>query len=63
MRYSPAVTRVDECTSEEIGVGAAIATGSQGEKGNRALLVMKAATMRKGSIWSLECMSLNKKVL
>jgi len=41
MRYSPAVTRVEECTREEIGVGAAIAAGSQGEKGKIALLVIK----------------------
>lgn len=30
----PAVTRVDECTKAEIGVGADIAIGSQAENGN-----------------------------
>ena len=39
MRYTPAVTRVDEWTKEETGVGAAIAAGSQAEKGICALLV------------------------
>jgi len=38
--YTPAVTRVEECTSEETGVGAAIAAGSQDEKGYCALLVI-----------------------
>lgn len=32
-RYTPAVTSVDECTRAETGVGAAIAAGSQEEKG------------------------------
>ena len=32
-KYKPAVTRVEEWTSAEIGVGAAIAKGSQEEKG------------------------------
>lgn len=36
-KNTPAVTRVDECTKAEIGVGAAIAAGSQAEKGNCAL--------------------------
>lgn len=44
MRYKPAVTNVEECTREEIGVGAAIAAGSQGEKGNRALFVIRPKT-------------------
>jgi len=38
-RNTPAVTSVDEWTKEEIGVGAAIAAGSQFLKGNWALLV------------------------
>lgn len=38
-RYTPAVTRVEECTSADTGVGAAIAAGSQAEKGIWALLV------------------------
>ena len=33
-RKTPAVTRVDECTIAEIGVGADIAAGSQEERGN-----------------------------
>ena len=32
-KYTPAVTKVDECTRAETGVGAAIAAGSQAEKG------------------------------
>ena len=36
-RYTPAVTRVEEWTREETGVGAAIAAGSQTEKGSWAL--------------------------
>jgi hypothetical protein len=40
MKYKPAVTRVEEWTRAEIGVGAAIARGSQGEKGYSALLVI-----------------------
>jgi hypothetical protein len=32
-KYTPAVTKVEECTSEDTGVGAAIAAGSQAEKG------------------------------
>ena len=35
----PAVTSVEECTKEEIGVGAAIAAGNQFLNGNCALLV------------------------
>lgn len=37
IRNTPAVTKVDECTSAEIGVGAAIAAGNQAENGNCAL--------------------------
>lgn len=37
IRNTPAVTRVDEWTKAEIGVGAAIAIGSQAENGNCAL--------------------------
>lgn len=42
--YTPAVTRVDECTSEDTGVGAAMAAGSHAEKGIWALLVMAPTT-------------------
>jgi hypothetical protein len=41
----PAVTKVDECTREETGVGAAIAAGSHDEKGTCALLVIKVITI------------------
>lgn len=34
---------MDECTKAETGVGASIAIGSQGEKGNCALLVIAAS--------------------
>jgi len=40
--HTPAVTKVDECTSEEVGVGAAMAAGSQAENGIWALLVIAA---------------------
>ena len=36
-RNTPAVTKVEEWTKAEIGVGAAIAAGNQAEKGNWAL--------------------------
>jgi hypothetical protein len=32
-RYTPAVTRVDECTKDDTGVGAAMAAGNQAENG------------------------------
>ena len=37
---------MEECTKDEIGVGAAMAAGSQGEKGNKALLVDSAKKRR-----------------
>lgn len=40
--YTPAVTKVDEWTRAEIGVGADIAAGSQAEKGNWALFDIAA---------------------
>lgn len=39
------MTRVDECTRAETGVGAAIAAGSQLEKGIWALFVIAAVVM------------------
>jgi hypothetical protein len=39
--HKPAVTRVEEWTKAETGVGAAIAAGSQAEKGNWADLHME----------------------
>jgi hypothetical protein len=47
-RNTPAVTRVDECTRALTGVGAAIAAGSQLEKGIWALLVIAATIINKG---------------
>lgn len=42
IRNTPAVTKVEECTNAEIGVGAAIAIGSQAENGNCALFEQAA---------------------
>jgi len=41
--HTPAVTSVDEWTSEDVGVGAAIAAGSHAEKGTWALFVIAEA--------------------
>jgi len=41
-RYTPAVTKVEECTKEDTGVGAAIAAGNQALNGICALLVQEA---------------------
>ena len=38
--HTPAVTNVEECTKEDTGVGAAIASGSHEQYGHIALLVM-----------------------
>lgn len=38
---------MDECTREDTGVGAAMALGSQKEKGNWALLVREAKSKKK----------------
>jgi len=46
IKITPAATKVDEWTKDEIGVGAAIAAGNQDEKGNWALLV-KANSKRR----------------
>ena len=40
-RKIPAVTKVEECTKEDTGVGAAIAAGSHAENGIWALLVIE----------------------
>lgn len=45
-KKTPAVTRVDECTSLDTGVGAAIASGSQDINGNIALLVIAAEKIK-----------------
>lgn len=44
---TPAVTKVEEWTREDTGVGAAIAAGSQEEKGSWALLVIPAIVIKK----------------
>jgi hypothetical protein len=44
---------VEEWTREEIGVGAAIAAGSQGEKGKRADFVERAKNKIKAIIDSV----------
>ena len=46
-KYTPAVTKVEECTKAETGVGEAAVTGNQKEKGIRALLVIAAKTTKK----------------
>lgn len=46
-RKIPAVTRVEECTRAETGVGAAIAAGSHLEKGIWALLVIAAKVIER----------------
>ena len=42
IKNNPAVTRVDEWTKDDTGVGAAIAAGNQDLKGNWALLTIAA---------------------
>lgn len=49
-KKTPAVTKVDEWTRAETGVGAAIAAGSQLENGNWALLVIAASRIEIESI-------------
>lgn len=39
------MTKVEECTKDDTGVGAAIAAGSQAENGIWALLVKEASTI------------------
>ena len=46
-KNTPAVTKVEEWTKEETGVGAAIAAGSHDEKGIWALLVIKVIIKNK----------------
>jgi hypothetical protein len=51
---------VEECTKAEMGVGAAIAMGSHGEKGYKALFVIKVKINITARI--LETTSEEKKV-
>lgn len=56
-KYTPAVTKVEEWTKALTGVGAAIAAGSQAEKGIWALLVILAKITKKiikGSLIKVE---------
>ena len=50
IRNTPAVTRVEECTREDTGVGAAIAAGSQAENGIWALLVNEAIMVSRAAL-------------
>lgn len=47
IKYTPAVTRVEEWTRADTGVGAAMAAGSQAENGIWALLVNPAVIINK----------------
>lgn len=53
IKYSPAVTKVEEWTKAEMGVGADIAAGNQEEKGNKADFVIqpvkKTTITKKGT--------------
>lgn len=54
-KYTPAVTKVEEWTKDETGVGAAIAAGNHAEKGTWALLVKVAKTNTQIHIFLLKC--------
>lgn len=58
-KYTPAVTKVDEWTKAEIGVGAAIAIGNQAEKGNWALFD-NAASVNKNNVSVGNCIFILK---
>lgn len=49
-KITPAVTKVDEWTNAETGVGAAMAFGSQAEKGSWALFVKAAKAIMNNTI-------------
>lgn len=63
IKNTPAVTRVEEWTSEETGVGAAIANGSHLEKGSCALLVNLANTKIKGVVSSSQKINFHPPIL
>jgi len=50
IKKTPAVTKVDEWTKAEIGVGAAIAAGNQAENGNWALLEKAAIIINNNAV-------------
>lgn len=58
----PAVTRVEEWTRAEMGVGAAMAAGSQAENGNCALFVHAAMQMKIKVIKVLEKLNMNSQL-
>jgi len=45
IKYTPAVTKVEECTKADTSVGTAIAKSNHTEKGIWALLVMAANSL------------------
>jgi hypothetical protein len=47
------VTKVEECTKDETGVGADIAAGNQAIKGNWALLVIEMKITIKLAIFNI----------
>lgn len=49
------MTKVDECTRAEIGVGADIANGNQKEKGYKALFVIKVNKSNSARKLGSEC--------
>lgn len=67
IKKTPAVTNVDEWTRAEIGVGAAIAIGSQAEKGNCALFeqaaIIKNNKINKEYSWFILNLQLEDKVI
>ncbi len=54
IRYTPAVTKVEEWTRDETGVGAAMASGNHVQYGNMALLVMAAERTAKDNRKDME---------
>lgn len=61
-KYTPAVTKVEEWTNLDTGVGAAMAAGSQAEKGICALLVQAAIIIRSSKdnkkLWPLKAIGM-----
>jgi hypothetical protein len=56
--YTPAVTRVDEWTRADTGVGAAIAAGNQEQNGIWALLVMAPEIIKRKIAQFVDCVKL-----
>ena len=56
----PAVTRVEECTKEETGVGAAIAAGNQAENGIWALFVIAPKNRKTKNIYNKSIETVSK---